>query len=76
MNIEERQPHGHWTVDEGKNLREFFDHYAQSRNLDPLDPESWYSISQQSILAEKVTDVVSAAHLNYFVGWNISFEPL
>jgi hypothetical protein len=54
LNSHGRQPHGHWTIDDGKNLRLFFDEFARRRNFDPLVPENWYSISQPAVMSEKV----------------------
>lgn len=33
-------------------MRVFFDTFAQSRNLDPLIPETWYSVTVNSIASE------------------------
>eukprot|EP00026_Physarum_polycephalum_P003286 Phypoly_transcript_03296.p1 GENE.Phypoly_transcript_03296~~Phypoly_transcript_03296.p1 ORF type:complete len:460 (+),score=53.46 Phypoly_transcript_03296:645-2024(+) len=40
-----RKPRGHWTENEGANIRLFFDNFARARGLDPLVAESWYSFS-------------------------------
>lgn len=45
------KPLGHWTE---KNMRLFFEHFAKSRNLDPLLPDTWYHISPEDITKEKV----------------------
>ena len=45
------RPVGHWT---GKNMRLLMMNVAKSRNLDPLVPETWYSISSNEILKYKV----------------------
>ena len=50
----QRQPHGHWTVDEGENCRQFFEDFAKKANIDPLAPEDWYPITLQRVLEEKV----------------------
>jgi hypothetical protein len=38
------RPRGYWTMDGNKNVRKFLDDLAWSKNLDPLIPETWYSI--------------------------------
>jgi hypothetical protein len=47
------KPFGFWS-DRKKNRRLFFEKYAKSRNLDPLIPENWYSVSRKSVLQYKV----------------------
>jgi hypothetical protein len=49
-----RQPHGHWTVDDGENCRQFFEDFAKKMNFEPLVPENWYPITLQRVLQEKV----------------------
>lgn len=43
------RPYGYWTSEKGKNMRNFFEKYANSNSLDPLSPDTWYSISRKDI---------------------------
>jgi hypothetical protein len=49
-----RKPFRFWTVEEGRNARNFLEEFARQRNLDPLLPETWYSTSLKDILSQKV----------------------
>eukprot|EP00026_Physarum_polycephalum_P004438 Phypoly_transcript_04457.p1 GENE.Phypoly_transcript_04457~~Phypoly_transcript_04457.p1 ORF type:complete len:692 (+),score=126.44 Phypoly_transcript_04457:282-2078(+) len=44
---------GYFTVGSSGNIRKFFDAFARARNLDPLKPESWYSVTAAQIEAVK-----------------------
>eukprot|EP00026_Physarum_polycephalum_P006545 Phypoly_transcript_06593.p1 GENE.Phypoly_transcript_06593~~Phypoly_transcript_06593.p1 ORF type:complete len:538 (+),score=63.89 Phypoly_transcript_06593:122-1735(+) len=59
-----RQPHGHWTVDEGENCRQFFETFAKKMNIDPLIPENWYPITLQRVLQEKHGNTVLGHYNN------------
>ena len=50
----DRRPNGHWTMEENKNMRLFFDAFAQKRGRDSLIPESWYDITKEDIINEEV----------------------
>jgi hypothetical protein len=43
---------GYWNSE--KNRRTFLDNFAAKRNLDPLNPETWYPIEKSHLLDEKV----------------------
>eukprot|EP00026_Physarum_polycephalum_P000668 Phypoly_transcript_00669.p1 GENE.Phypoly_transcript_00669~~Phypoly_transcript_00669.p1 ORF type:complete len:889 (+),score=100.09 Phypoly_transcript_00669:213-2879(+) len=45
-----RKPFKFWTVEEGRNARNFMEEFARQKGLDPLLPETWYSISLKDIL--------------------------
>jgi hypothetical protein len=45
-----QHPPGHWTKEAGINMRKFFDDYARSNALDPLNPEHWYNVKRESII--------------------------
>ena len=49
-----RKPHGHWSVEGGKNKRLFFDALLHSRGKDPLIAENWYKITHDDVIAEEV----------------------
>eukprot|EP00026_Physarum_polycephalum_P006122 Phypoly_transcript_06163.p1 GENE.Phypoly_transcript_06163~~Phypoly_transcript_06163.p1 ORF type:complete len:375 (+),score=45.58 Phypoly_transcript_06163:647-1771(+) len=47
------KPSGYWTRDEGANVRRFFIEFAHSRSMDPLLPETWYSVSTHLIASKE-----------------------
>eukprot|EP00026_Physarum_polycephalum_P001094 Phypoly_transcript_01095.p1 GENE.Phypoly_transcript_01095~~Phypoly_transcript_01095.p1 ORF type:complete len:1190 (+),score=164.67 Phypoly_transcript_01095:101-3670(+) len=47
------KPAKYWTSEKGKKIRAFFEDFARSLNLDPLLPDTWYSIPRKAILQEK-----------------------
>ena len=47
------KPMNFW--DDEKNVRKFFEQFALKRQLNPLDPSTWYSTSRASIETAKVT---------------------
>jgi hypothetical protein len=47
-------PYGHWTIDENKNIRGFFDSLARFLSLDPLIAENWYHVTRKHVLSQKV----------------------
>eukprot|EP00026_Physarum_polycephalum_P001974 Phypoly_transcript_01978.p1 GENE.Phypoly_transcript_01978~~Phypoly_transcript_01978.p1 ORF type:complete len:752 (+),score=127.08 Phypoly_transcript_01978:45-2300(+) len=49
------KPKGYWTDESGKNLRNFFEEFAKSKNLDPLLAETWYSISGSFVTEQRDT---------------------
>jgi hypothetical protein len=48
------QPYGHWTAHDQKNVRNFFDNYARSRDGDPYDPVFWYGVKKKDFAIAKV----------------------
>eukprot|EP00026_Physarum_polycephalum_P000389 Phypoly_transcript_00389.p1 GENE.Phypoly_transcript_00389~~Phypoly_transcript_00389.p1 ORF type:complete len:1231 (+),score=194.32 Phypoly_transcript_00389:52-3744(+) len=58
------EAHGHWTASKGKNIRTFLENFAKKRNLDPLDPNTWYMLTRKDI--EKAKG--GATVVNYFKG--------
>lgn len=46
-------PMGYWSIHKGKNARLFFEKLAKSKNMDPLVPDTWYTISKEDILSKK-----------------------
>ena len=73
-----QQKHSYWTANHSKNARSFFENFARRRNMDPLIPENWYSVSWKTIQNIKVeiliyfrsdTSVYSLVYLLcYFLG--------
>lgn len=63
-------------------MRSFFCEYAQSRGLDPLDPNSWYDVKQTDIYECKVCATHSEEIITHSLGrevphgalWRICFE--
>jgi signal peptidase I len=47
------KPTGYWTGKKGKNMRLFLEKFARSRNMDPLLPDTWYSIPRRAIESTK-----------------------
>lgn len=45
------QPLGYWNP---QNMRRLLEDFAKNNNLDPLDPETWYSTSSSDIREIKV----------------------
>lgn len=45
-------------MDEGKNLRAFFEEFARKRDFDPLVLENWYPMQLEDIMAEKVWKLI------------------
>lgn len=45
------QPLNHWT---SKNMRLFLEKFAKDKKMDPLLPETWYSIRSEDIAKQKV----------------------
>ncbi len=45
------RPNNRWTT---KTMRSFLEAFAKSRNVDPLNPDTWYSFSLKSIYNNKV----------------------
>lgn len=56
-----KKPHAYWTTMKGRNMKLFFDKFAQKRNMDPLIPDNWYPIMSRDVKQEKVT----FNHCNY-----------
>lgn len=56
----EEQPkrHNYWMVDNHKNVRGFFERLAHRLYLDPLLPDSWYSLTIAEVLKMKVSILV------------------
>lgn len=48
---ESPKPFGYWMSEKRKNMRQFFEKIAISKNLDPLKPHTWYSLQQTAIKA-------------------------
>eukprot|EP00026_Physarum_polycephalum_P001152 Phypoly_transcript_01153.p1 GENE.Phypoly_transcript_01153~~Phypoly_transcript_01153.p1 ORF type:complete len:800 (+),score=123.64 Phypoly_transcript_01153:87-2486(+) len=46
-------PFGHWTMDDNKNIRTFFDTLARNHNFDPKISENWYHVTRKHVLAQK-----------------------
>ena len=44
-----RKPHKYWVSEKGDKMRMFFERLAKSKGLDPLDPDSWYTIAQSDM---------------------------
>ena len=40
---------GHWVVNNNSNVRLLLIKFVESKGLDPLVPETWYSISRKSV---------------------------
>jgi hypothetical protein len=55
LNQDPPNPSGHWTNDDGKNMRSFFTRFAQQRKFDPLVAENWYRITRKDVMLEKVS---------------------
>lgn len=51
---EKIKPMGYWKADKKKNMRLFFENIAKERGVDPLVPESWYSVTQAYVKSFKV----------------------
>lgn len=62
----EVKPHGHWSIQEGINVKLFLDNFAASRNFDPLDAEKWYTIRLKDILREKVCFLITSLYFILF----------
>ena len=45
------RPLGYWTKNDGANMRLFLDEFAKTRNLDPLNPNDWYSVKANDIIS-------------------------
>lgn len=45
---------GYWTTGKGKDMRSFFEKFARNKGMDPLVPETWYSITRSDIEKIKV----------------------
>jgi hypothetical protein len=54
------KPSGYWSRDEGVNVRMFFDKFARDRQMDPLAPDTWYSVTTHSVFSKEVTGVECA----------------
>lgn len=52
------RPLGYWTKNEGANMKLFLDEFAKKRNMDPLNPNDWYTV--------KSYDLVSAGVISHF----------
>lgn len=39
-------------------MREFFEKFAESKGLDPFDPETWYNMSWDNVKDVKVSCIV------------------
>eukprot|EP00026_Physarum_polycephalum_P001437 Phypoly_transcript_01438.p1 GENE.Phypoly_transcript_01438~~Phypoly_transcript_01438.p1 ORF type:complete len:1047 (+),score=162.81 Phypoly_transcript_01438:248-3388(+) len=50
---QERLPAGHWDLDDGINLRIFFDKLAKKSDFDPLLARNWYSATSEMVAKEK-----------------------
>lgn len=50
-----------------ENRREFFESIAKENNFDPLVAESWYSISPELILKEKVRTTIYKNDINFLL---------
>eukprot|EP00026_Physarum_polycephalum_P002997 Phypoly_transcript_03006.p1 GENE.Phypoly_transcript_03006~~Phypoly_transcript_03006.p1 ORF type:complete len:734 (+),score=100.03 Phypoly_transcript_03006:377-2578(+) len=48
-----RAPFGYWTDHDGQNVRAFFEHFARSKNFDPLNPANWYRFVKEDYLPYK-----------------------
>eukprot|EP00026_Physarum_polycephalum_P001458 Phypoly_transcript_01460.p1 GENE.Phypoly_transcript_01460~~Phypoly_transcript_01460.p1 ORF type:complete len:826 (+),score=126.37 Phypoly_transcript_01460:385-2862(+) len=48
--LKQSQQFGYWTLE---NMRQYFENFAKSRNLDPLSAETWYSFPISDILQAK-----------------------
>ena len=44
------KPSGYWNTENGKNRRVFFEKLAFNLNMDPFSADTWYSLSQQTVL--------------------------
>lgn len=49
------EPLRHWTK---KKMRQFLERFAQKRNMDPLNPDTWYSIPISTIRNTKVRNII------------------
>lgn len=63
---------GYWLKDEHKRIREFFETYCKSKNVDPLDPEVWYNIKLKDIIDTNVCFlffflIIIIIDFNYYV---------
>ena len=54
LRVSRNQPHGHWRMDDSRNMRVFFDDLATSQGHDPLNPEQWYAVSRKMVQNAKV----------------------
>eukprot|EP00026_Physarum_polycephalum_P001704 Phypoly_transcript_01706.p1 GENE.Phypoly_transcript_01706~~Phypoly_transcript_01706.p1 ORF type:complete len:1010 (+),score=136.82 Phypoly_transcript_01706:80-3109(+) len=52
------QPTEFWNAEIGNNMRNFLEEYAWSKNMDPLLPETWYSLSISDMKNEKALSFV------------------
>lgn len=45
---------GHWTKDEGENIKIFFENIANNKGIDSSVRENWYSLQTSDLLDEPV----------------------
>eukprot|EP00026_Physarum_polycephalum_P001929 Phypoly_transcript_01932.p1 GENE.Phypoly_transcript_01932~~Phypoly_transcript_01932.p1 ORF type:complete len:927 (+),score=132.48 Phypoly_transcript_01932:220-3000(+) len=64
LRVSHHHTHGHWRMDDNKNMRQFFDDLAASKGHDPLNAEQWYSISRTTVLNTKGGSTI----LSYYHG--------
>lgn len=48
-------PNGYWTSKNGANARSFFYDIASSKGLDPLNPQTWYTLTYSYLKKEVCT---------------------
>jgi hypothetical protein len=46
------KPHGHWSIDESKHVKQFFDDFAKNAGFDALVPQNWYNVKTKDIMAQ------------------------
>ena len=66
--VDQNKPRDQWNWRDRKDTRKFFEEFASSLNMEPLNPETWYSITRQ-FLEEKVytiSDYLSPLPLSLF----------
>lgn len=51
------RPHGHWSIEEGKNVKAFFEDFARHHNFDPLTAQNWYQFKFKDIIEHEVYPV-------------------
>lgn len=63
------KPIGYWNA-KRKNMRTFFEAFAKNRNLDPLLPNTWYSVSREFMEQKVLNSIellkISGLPLYYF----------
>lgn len=48
------RPLGYWTKNEGANMKLFLDDFAKKRNLDPRNPNDWYTVKSYDLVSAGV----------------------